>query len=416
MPYLRTVGLVLPSGRAESLGLRTRALQTPSRAGRGGCCLPLRCTAASARAVAVARGDPIMASTSELRAAREAKLDELHEKLTGAVEQLVSGDDWRNALAFAARFRSRSFNNTLLIWVQHQVAFEAGRVPEPFPTLVAGYKQWQVLGRQVMKGQPGYMIFAPVTGRFATTTPADAGSWRRLGPREKPSPGEVVRSRMVGARPAYVWDASQTDGEPLPELPTPLLLEGEAPAGLWDGLSAQIRAAGFEVIGVPDEMAIMGANGMTDYEARTVSVRENMSAAAQVKTLTHELAHVLMHDPDDVEARQHRGIREVEAESVALMIGAAHGMTTDDYTIPYVSTWAARADDKEPAQIVQATGERVRKTALAILDQLDTDLVGDGTPPGLERDTPTAKPARASSRLVEPDRPHAAPVMSGRGL
>ena len=357
-----------------------------------------------------------MASTLEQRAAREAKLDELHEKLTGAVEQLVSGDDWRDALAFAARFRSRSFNNTMLIWVQHQVAFEVGRVPEPFPSLVAGYRQWQGLGRQVMKGQPGYMIFAPVTGRFATATPSDSGSWRRLGPREKPKPGEVVRSRMIGARPAYVWDVSQTDGEPLPTKPAPVLLEGEAPAGLWDGLAAQIRAAGFEVVSVPDEMAIMGANGMTDYDARTVSVRENMPAAARVKTLAHELAHVMMHDPDDVEVRQHRGIREVEAESVALMIGAAHGMTTDGYTIPYVSTWAARADDKEPAQIVQATGERVRKTALAILDQLDTPQLGDGTPPGLERDIPAAKPARAAARMVEPDRPHTTPVVAGWGL
>ena len=95
-----------------------------------------------------------MASTPEQRAAREAKLDDLHEKLTDAVEQLVSGDDWRNALAFAARFRSRSFNNTLLIWVQHQVAFEAGRVPEPFPTLVAGYRQWQALGRQGKRRRP----------------------------------------------------------------------------------------------------------------------------------------------------------------------------------------------------------------------------------------------------------------------
>jgi len=114
-----------------------------------------------------------MASNEDARAAREAKLDELHEKLTGAVESLVSGDDWRQALAFAARFRSRSFNNTMLIWVQHEAAFEAGRVPEPFPTLVAGYRQWQGLGRQVMKGQPGYMIFAPVTGRFASSNPAD---------------------------------------------------------------------------------------------------------------------------------------------------------------------------------------------------------------------------------------------------
>jgi hypothetical protein len=50
-----------------------------------------------------------MATAEEARAARDAKLDALHERLTGAVEQLVSGDDWKRALEFAARFRSRSF-------------------------------------------------------------------------------------------------------------------------------------------------------------------------------------------------------------------------------------------------------------------------------------------------------------------
>ena len=43
----------------------------------------------------------------EARQAREAKLDELHDKLTGAVERLITGDDWADALRFAARFRSR---------------------------------------------------------------------------------------------------------------------------------------------------------------------------------------------------------------------------------------------------------------------------------------------------------------------
>lgn len=92
--------------------------------------------------------------------------------------------------------------------------------PSLSPTLVAGYRQWQGLWRQVMKGQPGYMIFAPVTGRFASSNPADPNSSRRLGPREKHKVNEIVRSRMVGARPAYVWDASQTDGEPLPMPPS----------------------------------------------------------------------------------------------------------------------------------------------------------------------------------------------------
>lgn len=253
-------------------------------------------------------------SVEDARAAREAKLDELHDRLTGAVEQLVSGEDWARALVFAARFRARSFANTILIFTQHQEAHELGLVPDPVPSHVAGYRQWQQLGRQVSNGQPGYQIRAPVTGRFASATPQDAESWRRLGKGEKPRAGETVRTKMVGVRPAYVWDASQTTGEPIPEPPAPQLLEGQAPAGLWEGLATQVAKAGFELRLVADATEIFGANGLTDYSTRVVSVRADMDPAAQVKTLAHELSHVLLHGPDASEARQHRGIGEVEAE------------------------------------------------------------------------------------------------------
>ncbi|WP_022883685.1 ArdC-like ssDNA-binding domain-containing protein [Glaciibacter superstes] len=358
-----------------------------------------------------------MATTEEARAARDAKLDALHERLTGAVERLVSGEDWKRALEFAARFRSRSFNNTLLIWAQHMDAFEQGRVTEPEPSYVAGFKQWQTLGRQVAKGQAGYMIYAPVMGRFATFTPADAGSWRRLGKFEKPKPGEAARSNIIGARPAYVWDVSQTHGEPIPERPAPVFLEGEAPAGLWDWLAALVEAEGFAVLRVPHEGMIGGANGLTDYTAKTVAVRENMPDAAQVKTLAHELAHVKLHGPGNPEASGHRGIGEVEAESVALMVGAAHGMDTSEYTIPYVSGWAGTVKDKNPAEVVQATGERVRKTAGTILDALPTVQVAAGDPPGLVREArPAARPECATAQSADATRSTRSATPAARGL
>lgn len=346
-----------------------------------------------------------MTTDEDRRTARDAKLDALHERLTGAVEQLVSGDDWKRALEFAARFRARSFGNTLLIWAQHLEAFEAGRVPEPSPTYVAGFKQWQSLGRQVSKGQSGYMIQAPVTGRFASPNPADAESWRRLGRFEKPRPGETVRSKLIGVKPAYVWDVSQTTGDPIPEAPRPRLLEGEAPAGLWEGLATLVEAEGFAVLRVPHEGMIGGANGLTDYEAHTVAVRSNMDPAAQAKTLAHELAHVKLHGPDNEDATHHRGVGEVEADSVALMVGAAHGMDTTSYTIPYVAGWAATVGGKTPVEVVQVTGERVRKTAAAILDALPTVQVGGGDPPGLSRQSTVAD--RTGGRRpvsVEPER------------
>ncbi|UOR02372.1 ArdC-like ssDNA-binding domain-containing protein [Leucobacter allii] len=324
-------------------------------------------------------------NVTHARAARGAKLDEVREQLNAQVEKLVTGEDWKRALTFAAKFRSRSVNNSWLIFAQHQAMWEAGRVPDPMPTYVAGFRQWEQLGRHVEKGQRGYAILAPVTGKFASPNPSDPMSWRKLAQKEQPRSGEVVRLRMIGAKVAYVFDISQTTGPDAPLPPKPQLLEGEAPAGLREGLIHQIEETGFTFMPVPHEGMIHGANGVTKFDDRQVAVRTNMDDAAQVKTLMHELAHVKMHGPDQSEARQHRGIGEVEAESVALMVGAAHGMDTSTYTIPYVSGWAMAADGKNPIQIVQATAERVRKVAVDILNQLDTVQISDGIPPGLTR-------------------------------
>ncbi|GAB3597162.1 ArdC-like ssDNA-binding domain-containing protein [Microbacterium tumbae] len=326
-------------------------------------------------------------TAAEAAEAREAKLELMGEKLEAAVEALTTGEDWTRAMEFAARFRSRSFRNTLLIYVQHLDAYEAGRVPEPMPTYVAGFNQWKELGRSVDKGQSGYMIYAPVLGRFASPNPQDPMSWRRLAPREKPATGEVVRSKIVNVKPAYVWDASQTSGADLPERPMPRLLEGQAPEGLWDGLAAQVDDAGFALTRAECAAAIGGANGVTYYDTRIVTVRGDMDEAAQVKTLAHELGHVRMHDPAQDTRDHHRGVREVEAESVAMMIGAAHGLDTTGYTIPYVASWANAVPHKTPVEVVRDTGERVRKIALDIVDRLPDTGVGDGYPPGLTRET-----------------------------
>ncbi|MFC7620676.1 ImmA/IrrE family metallo-endopeptidase [Microlunatus sp. GCM10028923] len=139
------------------------------------------------------------------------------------------------------------------------------------------------------------MIQAPVTARFASATKGDRSSWRHLARGEQPRPGEVTRVRMVGVRPAHVWDVSQTSGEPLPALPRPMLLKGAAPPGLWDGLARLVRDAGFRLGLVPHSELAGGANGVSRFDDRVVAVRQEMDPAAQVKTLAHELAHVMLH-------------------------------------------------------------------------------------------------------------------------
>lgn len=332
---------------------------------------------------------------------------------------LVTGEDWVRAVTFAAQFRTRSFGNTLLIAAAHADAYQQGRVPEPLPTMVAGFWQWLQLGRHVVRGQAGYMIYAPVTARFASSTPGDAQSWRRLQRGERPGTGDAVTARMVGFRQAYVFDVSQTDGQPVPQRPRPVLLAGEAPAGLRDGLEQLLRDSGFAVATVADARVLGGANGMTDFGRRRVAVRGDIDDAAQVKTLVHELAHVVLgHETRRAEGL-HRGIGEVEAESVALMVTAAWGMDSSRYSVGYVGHWSSRVQGRDPVEVVRATGELARVTALGILDKLPDPPCGDGAPPAPERHLDRPLTSTAASRAdvaAARARPGRAPARPSLGL
>ncbi len=127
-------------------------------------------------------------------------------------------------------------------------------------------------------------------------------------------------------------------------------------------------------------------NGYTDFTARTVRVRGDVDEAQAAKTLLHEAAHTLLHHPTDPAGAgagggaagaggrpggsvDCRGTREVEAESVAYLVAAAHGLPTDDYTFAYVTGWAADAagPGRPAAEVVRATGQQVLHAAHTIL-------------------------------------------------
>ena len=171
-------------------------------------------------------------------------VERLHEQLQESLRALVSSEDWRQALEVAARFHDYSFANSRLIWVQ---ATARGFTP----TRVAGYRAWQKLGRQVNRGERGLQILAPV---IRTVEGAD---------------GEEER-RLVGFRVVRVFDVSQTEGRPLPEV-RPAVLDGEVPVQ-WKKVTDLIRSAGFG-FEVSEVDRLGEANGITDWQARTVVVR-----------------------------------------------------------------------------------------------------------------------------------------------
>ena len=95
----------------------------------------------------------------EQAAARVAAAQEV---LATEVAALVTGDDWRQFLDFQAKLHDYSANNVMLIFAQQSKAYEEGRVPDPAPTYVAGFRTWRALGRQVDRGQHGFAILAPM--------------------------------------------------------------------------------------------------------------------------------------------------------------------------------------------------------------------------------------------------------------
>ena len=307
------------------------------------------------------------------------RLQAVHDTLTRAVTDLAEGDAWQRMLRTAARFHHYSPHNVLLITAQC-----------PQAEAVAGYQTWKQLDRQVRKGEKGIAILAPVVRRRSLDSVRDnvsAGSdgcdpsgsdpaLQTLGTTDRPADGsgssnragtdkQVKARRLAGFRVVHVFDISQTDGPPLPTQPLPELLAGQAPEGLLDALSVHVTNAGyrlaFEELSVPHP-GLAGANGVTDYLSRTVTVRPDLSPAQTVKTLAHELGHVLLHGPEQRPVMLTREQAEVEAESVAYVIGAAHGLDTSGYTIPYVAGWASADLD-----LIRGTAERVLSTARQVL-------------------------------------------------
>lgn len=96
-------------------------------------------------------------------------------------------------------------------------------------------------------------------------------------------PGKPAKARARRFKAAHVFDVSQTDRDPLPDA-GPALLTGQAPAGLWDALAAQVTAHGYTIERGP----CGGANGYTDPAAMVVRVRDAVDEAQAVKTLAHD--------------------------------------------------------------------------------------------------------------------------------
>src|SRR5689334_16208224 len=187
-------------------------------------------------------------------------------------------------LATMAKFRRYSLNNQLLI------AFQ-----KPDATHVAGFNAWKKFNRFVRKGEHGILIMAPVTRRLGTAP--------ELGDANSTTEQDV--RQIVNVKGVYVFDVSQTDGEPLPTLDT---VSGD-PTAHTSKLKDLIASKG---IALEYSLNLGGALGMSS--GQKITILEGQTAAAEFAVLAHELAHELLHRGERRTSTT-KTIRETEAEA-----------------------------------------------------------------------------------------------------
>ncbi|HTT18262.1 MAG TPA: ArdC family protein [Candidatus Sulfotelmatobacter sp.] len=265
------------------------------------------------------------------------KVEQAKQIANNAIEQLRQAleaghsEKLTQHLAAMARFHRYSLHNVMLIASQ-----------KPSATHVAGFQAWHKLGRFVKKGEKGILILAPIIRKKAENN-------RETEPDES--------SVAVGFRAAYVFDITQTDGQPLPEIGD---VNGD-PREYREELAKFVAAQGI-VLEYSDEIA--PARGTSS--GGKITLLPGQSPAEEFATLAHEVAHEMMHR-DERRSKTTKRIRETEAEAVAFVVCSAIGLETGSASQDYIGLYGG------DAKVLNESLEYVQRTASHILNAVGAD-------------------------------------------
>lgn len=289
---------------------------------------------------------------------QQQKIKEATEQLEAGIKDFFSSGNFQEYLNVMSRFHTYSYSNSIMIAMQ-----------KPDATLLAGYSGWQKkFERHVKPGEHGIKIFAPAPVKVQIE-------------REKKDPdtdlpeldenGDPVMETVEIKTPKFkvvtVFDVSQTDGKPLPDLGIDELTGNvENFDQFFDALTRT------STVPISFEEMDGDTNGYFSLSEKRIAIREGMSEAQTIKTAIHELAHSRLHDFDrtasiDVEKRKDRNTKEVEAESIAYVVCQHFDIDTSDYSFGYVATWSANRELPE----LKASLQTIRDAAASLINDIE---------------------------------------------
>ena len=287
-------------------------------------------------------------------------------KLSESIDELIESNDWKKYLHFVKGERAYSWNNTALIWWEGIF-----RGWDKEPSYVRGAKQWEKVGRTITAGEKAIWILAPrmivvcnekqcpnfnkktIWNKFARTNTCSIDS------------KHFTQKKMAGFMAVPVFDIQQTEGDDLGFSALPLKDKVEnASFDVWANLVLLADRYGFTV----ENGNAHGTDGFCSHEQKKIVIDEKADFGYKVKTLIHEVAHMLLH-ADIKDYQLNRARYETEAEATAYIVAEALGIHSEDdaYSFGYIAQWGK--DDTK--RLVKESLSRVQKTANQILDEIE---------------------------------------------
>lgn len=298
-----------------------------------------------------------MADKNTVYMSEKQKVKEITDKLEAGLKELFESEKYKSYLSTMSKFHNYSFNNTLLIAMQ-----------KPEATLVAGYQAWQKnFERHVNKGEKAIRILAPAPYKIKEERDKlDPVTGEMMFDENGMPQKEETEVTIPAFRAVSVFDVSQTDGKPIPELEVNELLS--TVEGYEDFVQALMNISPVPIAfeDIPGD-----SKGYFSTAEKRIAVQENMSESQTLKTMVHEVAHSMLHDKEvnqsmDIPVKD-RNTKEVEAESVAFTVCQHFGIDTSDYSFGYIAGWSSGRNMKE----LKSSLDTIRKTASELITGIE---------------------------------------------
>lgn len=276
---------------------------------------------------------------------KKKEVEAAFEKIEKAVPEVFSSKNFKEYLKFMSKFHNYSYNNILLIKAQN-----------PYATLVAGYNAWQTKFERRVVEKGAIKILAPQVCKMIVERPV----LDEFGEKKLDENGEEIKEKVekqyLRYRLVNVFDISQTEGKPIPELTHELSGTTEVARALISSVY-QVSDISIKYAGNENENIKSGAKGYYSHKYHHIVIKENMSDTQTAKTMIHEYAHGKLHSDSDKD----RTVKEIEAEATAFAVSDYFGLDTGDYSFPYVAGWAMGKTSEELHEVLAGIQKNVNE-------------------------------------------------------